>query len=430
MVPMFCIWEGDSLYVSAVLRVSTAVLFGLLTMLIAVPVWAEAPQVTIRATNAEVRDVLTILTGVGEANIILDDSVSGDTTKGSRITLNLTGVPVEEAIDMITKVKGLAYQKHGNIYIIGTQERINKVFEAVRVVKIKYAKAESVKKTIALLIPEERLKVDEANNSLIFTGSAAETARIEQAIAKLDVKYRQVTLEAQVMAVSKGAAKNLGLEWQWSNLPVVPEQTKTTTSTVSGSTSEEITVERDLAGVIQFGRNPEGFRYELQFQAKLNAMVNDGNAKILSRPKVTTIDGQKARILVGDRIPVLVERTENNKTTTTIEYVDAGIKLEYTPRINEDGFITAAVVTEVSTPELVTEMKAYKITTREAETEVRMRDGETLVIGGLIGSDEAKRFSKVPGLGDLPILGSLSRNTSQSKNETEVIIILKAMIVD
>lgn len=425
------------MYNRAAWRIGAAIVLSFLTVLIAAPVVAASPQVTIRVTNAEVRDVLTTLTGVGGASIILDDSISGENAKGgSRITLNLTGVPVEEAIDMITKVKGLAYQKHGNIYIIGTQERINKGFEAVRVVKIKYAKAEDIKKAMVLLIPEDRLKVDEANNSLIFTGSAAEAARVEQAIAAMDVKYRQVTLEAQVMSISKGAAKNLGLEWQWSNLPVGPtEITSTKRDTATDTESKETveaTITRQYGGAIQLGRVPgvPGLNYEFQFQAKLNALINDGDVKILSRPKVTTIDGKKASILVGDRIPVLVERTESNRTTTTIEYVDAGIKLEYTPRINEDGLITAAVRTEVSSPELVTEMKAYKITTREAETEVRMKDGETLIIGGLIGSDESKRFSKVPGLGDLPILGALFRNTSQSKNETEVIIILKAKIVE
>ena len=395
------------------------------------PALAESPRVTIRVNNAEVRDVLTTLAEVGDVSIILDDSILSDSAKGgSRITLQLTEVPVEEAIDMITRVKGLAYQKHGDIFIIGTQERINKGFEAVRIVKIKYATAEDIKKNMMLIIPEQRLKVDEANNSLIYTGLASEAARIEQAIAAIDVKYRQVTLEAQVMAVNKGAAKSLGLEWKWSKLPVVPDQTKTT-STSDNTTTEETTVSRDLPGVIRLGRVPgSSFHYEMQFQATLNAMINDGDAKILSRPKVTTLDGKQARILVGERIPVLIERTENGKTTTTIEYVDAGIKLSYTPRINDNGLITAVVRTEVSTPTLVPEMKAYRITTREAETQVRMKAGETVVIAGLIGSDESKQFSKIPGLGDLPLIGSLFRNTNQTKNETEVIILLKAIIAE
>lgn len=409
------------------LRVVTFLLLFFIFSIWNVPAAAEAPRVTISVNHAEVRDVLTILTGVGGANIIIDDSVvNGGTKDGGRITLQLTDVPIETAIDMITKVKGLAYLRQGDIYIIGTQERINKGFESIRIVKMQYANVADVKQAIELIIPPDRLKLDEASNSLIYTGSVAEAQRVDQAIAAIDVQVKQVTLEAQVMAVNKGAAKDLGLEWQWSSLPNVKQDSSTTDS----NDSNDSTRVRDYPGVIQFGHHPDGFKYEFQFQATLHAMIKDGEVQILSRPKVTTLDGKQARIMVGDRIPVLIERTENNKTTTTIEYVDAGIKLSYTPRIHADGLITAAVRTEVSTPTLEPVMKAYRITTREAETEVRMKDGETIVIGGLIGSDESRQFSKLPGLGDLPILGALFRNTSKTKNETEVIIMLKAKVVE
>lgn len=407
---------------------SRAVVFmSLLLVFIAwgTPVAAEDPCVTISVINAEVRDVLTTLAEVGGVGIILDDSVfTGNTKDDGRITLQLTSVAVETAIDMITKVKGLAYLRQGDIYIIGTQERITKEFESLRTVKIRYAAAADVKQALELIIPAERIKLDEASNSLIYTGSAAEARRIDQALAAIDVQVKQVTLEAQVMAVNKGAAKELGLEWQWSALPAVKQD-----STAGGSNHADTPV-RDYPGVIQFGHHPDGLRYEFQFQSALHAMLKEGEVRVLSRPKVTTLDGRQARIMVGDRIPVLIERTENNRTTTTIEYVDAGIKLSYTPRIHADGLITAAVRTEVSTPTLEPVMKAYRITTREAETEVRMKDGETIVIGGLIGSDESKQFSKLPGLGDLPILGALFRSTSKAKNETEVIIMLKAKIVE
>ena len=126
---------------------------------------------------------------------------------------------------------------------------------------------------------------------------------------------------------------------------------------------------------------------------------------------------------------MLLEKTENGKTTSTIEYIDAGIKLNYTPRINADGYITASVHTEVSTPTLVPEMKAYRVTTREAGTEVRMKDGETMVIGGLIGSEESGGKNKVPFFSDFPLLGKLFQSTHTAKSETEVVIFLTAQIV-
>lgn len=405
------------------LRRRTAVALLLVLLFSAVSAAAETQRVTIRVNNAVLRDVFTLLTDISGANIVFDDSVVAVSDKDDgRITVQLADITVEDAVAMIAKVKGLGYLRQDNIYIIGTPERINKGFESVRSIKLRYVQADAAKQAVLLIIPEDRLRVDAASNSLIYTGSAIEAARVEQAVAALDVECRQIGLEAQVMAVNKGAAKRLGLEWRWSALPQI-KQSETATG------SDDAT-DREYPGVIQFGHDPDGRRYEFQFQAVLNAMLSDGDAKILSRPNVTTLDGSPARIMVGDRIPVLVERTESNRTTMTIEYVDAGIKLSYTPRINRDGVITAEVLTEVSTPTLVPEMKAYRITTREAQTRVRMKDGETIIIGGLIGSDESSQSSQIPWLGDLPIVGALFRHTSQTKNETEVLIMLKAKIME
>ncbi|MBQ7705340.1 MAG: type II and III secretion system protein, partial [Selenomonadaceae bacterium] len=117
-------------------------------------------------------------------------------------------------------------------------------------------------------------------------------------------------------------------------------------------------------------------------------------------------------------------------TTTEIEYRDAGIILKYTPRINADGTITATIHTEVSTPQYVEDLKAYQFNTRSADTTVTVRDGEPMVIGGLIGAEDAKSISKIPVLGDLPILGALFRNHRKSKTESELMIFLTAHVIN
>ncbi|MDT8903884.1 secretin N-terminal domain-containing protein [Anaeroselena agilis] len=381
---------------------------------------AAGPLVNMNVVNTEVRDVLTALASVGGVSIVADDSASG------KITIQLTNVPFETALDLVTKTKGLVYQRMGNVIVVATPEKLSKGFGNVQIIKINYAQAAEIKKTLALIIPEERLKVDQATNSIIFSGSPAEAASIRETLEELDVPYRQISLEAQVVSINKTASKNLGIDWKWSGLPA---KTEYDTSTTSGSTTTQTTVTREYPGVISFGRTPEGRKYEFTFQATLNALLTKGDAKILAKPNITTLDGKQANILIGDRIPVLVEKTENGKTTNTIEYVEAGIRLKYTPRINADGLITAVVHTEVSTPTLVTEMKAYRISTREAETNVRMKDGETMVIGGLINTEESGGKNRIPGLADLPILGKLFESNSKSKSETEVMIFLTARIV-
>ncbi|MBQ4494286.1 MAG: type II and III secretion system protein, partial [Selenomonadaceae bacterium] len=182
-------------------------------------------------------------------------------------------------------------------------------------------------------------------------------------------------------------------------------------------------------GIIKFGRSHEGYPFEFYYGARINALVTDGKAKILSRPNVTTIQGREAVINVGSSVPVPKVSSTNTSTTTSIEYRDAGIILRYTPRINSDGTITAKIHTEVSTPQYIPDMQAYRFNTRSAETTVTVRDGEPMIIGGLIGAEEAKSVSKIPFLGDLPILGALFRNHRKSKSESELIIFLTAHVL-
>ena len=173
------------------------------------------------------------------------------------------------------------------------------------------------------------------------------------------------------------------------------------------------------------------------FNTTINALIANGDGKLLARPNVLTFNGNKATIFIGDQLPVVIPNSATNggTVTYTTSYKNAGITLSYVPRINEDGQISASVFVEVSTPASVTlnvggqKTDAYQITTRSAQTNVRMKDGDTLVIGGLISSIEAKSLSKVPILGDLPILGQFFRNLSKSKTESEVVIFLKAKVV-
>ena len=183
-------------------------------------------------------------------------------------------------------------------------------------------------------------------------------------------------------------------------------------------------------GIIQFGRGPEGHPFEFYYGATINALITDGKAKVLARPNITTIQGHEAVINIGGEVPVTETSVTNSTTTTSISYKEAGIILRYTPRVNGDGTITAEVHTEVSSPLYVEEMKAYRFQSRSADTTVRLRDGETMVIGGLIGSEEAKTLSKVPFLGDLPILGAFFRNVKKSKTDSEIMIFLTAHVLD
>ena len=151
---------------------------------------------------------------------------------------------------------------------------------------------------------------------------------------------------------------------------------------------------------------------------------------MLARPNVTTVQGREALINIGAEVPVPRTTMSDHVTTSAIDYREAGIILRYTPRVTGDGTITARVHTEVSTPVYVEELKAYRFQKRSADTTVRLRDGETMVIGGLIDSDESRSLSKIPFLGDLPVLGVFFRSVRTNKTESELMIFLTARVLD
>lgn len=425
----------------------------------ALPVCLAAPLINMNVVDEDIAPVLHTLAKIGGRNIVIDQAVAG------KITVQFNNVDFDTAMDIVTRVKGLTYQVVGNVVVVTVAEKMGKGFGGMHIFKMQYAQAEDMVASLSVLFADkgstaansngktdsasstastsspggtatgtERLRVDKATNSIVFYGTPAEAEQIRTMLSELDVAYQQVSLEAQVVAINKNASKNLGIEWTWQNTPTYPEYT-TPTSTANSTTgitttTMEDSITRDVRqGTIRYGRSPNGLPYEFYYQAKINALITNGNANILARPNITTINGKEAVINIGESVPLPVTTTQNNITTTSVEYKQVGIILKYTPRVNVDGYITATVHTEVSSPTLVPELKAYRFTTRSADTQVRLKDGETMVIGGLIGKEEAKSMSKIPFLGDLPVLGSLFRNNNNSKNESEVVIFLTAKIV-
>ena len=184
-----------------------------------------------------------------------------------------------------------------------------------------------------------------------------------------------------------------------------------------------------IPGILQVGRGPEGHPFEWYYEAQLHALEQAGKAKVLSRPNVTTLTGREAVIEIGSEVPVPEVETTNRSTTTSFTYHKAGIILRYTPYVSDDGHITAIVHTEVSSPVYVDDLKAYRFNKRSADTSVRLKDGETMVIGGLIGSEEARNYRKIPLLGDLPVLGAFFKNVQKSKQSSEIMIFLTAHIL-
>ena len=408
----------------------------------------------LEAVDVDIRNLLTNIALANNLNIVISDEVQGN------ISVKLSNINAQDMIKIIAENNNYTYQFKDNvIYISKGDKDIN-----LYTVQINYLELDKIAQTINLMLTgnltdkiddkdkktaiNNKVMIDESENTISFYGTLKQYEQIKNFLQEQDKPQKQVSLEAKVTAIQKDAAKDLGVSWEWSKLPQSPEHeitydtVKHTVINEDGS-KEEITDylpvdevtrkwndDENIPGVIRFGKGVDGYPYEFYYAAKIDALISDGKANILARPNITTIQGKEAVINIGSEVPVPTVSTTNSTTTTSIKYREAGIILKCTPRVNEDGIITVKVHTEVSSPMYVEDMKAYRFQKRSADTIVRLKDGQTMVIGGLIGSDEAKQMSKIPFLGDIPILGNLFKHIQKSKSDTEVMIFLTAHEVD
>lgn len=408
----------------------------------------------LEAVDVDIRNLLTSIALANNLNIVISDEVQGN------VSVKLSNINAQDMIKIIAENNNYTYQFKDNIIYISKGDKDINLYT----VQINYLELDKIAQTINLMLtgnlPDKiddkdkktainnKVMIDESENTISFYGTLKQYKQIKNFLQEQDKPQKQVSLEAKVTAIQKDAAKDLGVSWEWSKLPQSPEHeitydtVKHTVINEDGS-KEEITDylpvdevtrkwndDENIPGVIRFGKGVDGYPYEFYYAAKIDALISDGKANILARPNITTIQGKEAVINIGSEVPVPTVSTTNSTTTTSIKYREAGIILKCTPRVNEDGIITVKVHTEVSSPMYVEDMKAYRFQKRSADTIVRLKDGQTMVIGGLIGSDEAKQMSKIPFLGDIPILGNLFKHIQKSKSDTEVMIFLTAREVN
>lgn len=242
----------------------------------------------------------------------------------------------------------------------------------------------------------------------------------------------QIRLEAQIIEINSDYTKNLGIQY-WSQTP----GSNSNSGSSSDNPNNNITV--GTAGLFYGGEDFSSNRkhggwlgsHVANVNVTLQALINEGKARILSRPSITTMSGKTANILIGGRIPIPVSDGNGN---VSIDWHEYGMKLNIEPVVDSEDKITSKVHAEVSTLDYshgvkIDSFSVPGIATREAESEVNVRSGMTMAIGGLINSEDAKIVSKIPLLGDLPIIGRFFRHTSNTRDKREVIILITPTLV-
>ena len=242
----------------------------------------------------------------------------------------------------------------------------------------------------------------------------------------------QIRLEAQIIEINSDYTKNLGIQY-WSQTP----GSNSSSGSSTGNPNNDITV--GTAGLFYGGEDFSSSRkhggwlgsHIANVNVTLQALINEGKARILSRPSITTMSGKTANILIGGRIPIPVSDGNGN---VSIDWHEYGVKLNIEPVVDSEDKITSKVHAEVSTLDYshgvkIDSFSVPGIATREAESEVNVRSGMTMAIGGLINSEDAKIVSKIPLLGDLPIIGRFFRHTSNTRDKRELIILITPTLV-
>jgi general secretion pathway protein D len=258
---------------------------------------------------------------------------------------------------------------------------------------------------------DSAIGIDRRLNAIVLTGTPATIARLKAKIAEIDVPVQSVILETMFVELDESGASNIGLNFNNSNSQIGVATFQSGAFAASGGDSEKIVSSVSL-------------------QAAISAEVQKGHGKIVSKPRIAAQSGSTAKIITGDALPILtsIALSGVNAVSQQVQYVNVGVTLQIAPRISVDGFVTSHVFCVVSS--VTGTSQGYPtISQREAETSATVRDGETFVIGGLTVDSDLSTDSKVPALGDVPGLGQLFHNRTDTRSKTDLYIVVTPRII-
>lgn len=379
--------------------------------------------ITINARNMEISDVLKFIINYTGINVITEKSVKG------KVSLTLKDVYYEKALELICKTNGYAYRKIGNTYVIATDKKLSEAFDVGlnKTYRLQFGKAAEIEKILKGVFKQTGSKVevsvDSRINAVIVSGTQATLDQVSKLIKNIDVPVHQVMMEAKIVEVSTTGLREVGFEWGWGTNGTADENGKflVLNENMAPIANKNMYDPVATAGGPTFSLG-DFFRDRLFFQATLNALERTGDSKVLSNPKVSALNGETANIIVGQKV------IYGGTSDSPPQEKDVGVKLKITPQINDDGYITADVEPEVSfVAEYVQGIP--RIEQRNAKTRVRVRDGEEILIGGLISETDTTSIQKVPVLGNIPILRSLFTNTAKDRKNSELIILITPHIM-
>ncbi len=387
--------------------------------------------------ETDIKNVFRILREVSGKNFAIDKDVTG------KVTMTLDEpVPWDQVLDLVLRMNQLGMSQEGDIVRIATLETLKKEddlrkakLEAYRKAReevkaleplvtryfpVSYSSAvNEVKPHIEKILTKERgnVSVDEKNNQVIVTDTAAVMRQAEEIIRRIDKVTAQVVIEARVVEVSDNFSRELGIDWTMNYGPGLLGDWVTGTDMAMNFPSQA----NSSIGV-SFSRLT-GVPFVLN--AQINALETTGEGKILSSPKILTLDNKKAKIKQGVEYPYL-ERDSSGGSSVKFKNID--LLLEVTPHVTPDNRISLVIFITKNDVAGIT-AGVPSVATNEAQTELLVNDGDTIVIGGIIKASESKGSDGFPVLNSIPLLGWMFKNTTTKKQSNELLIFMTPRIV-
>jgi len=394
-------------------------------------------KVTLEFADAEVRKIFQLLSEVSNKNFVLGDDVTG------AISLKLVNVPWDQALDIILDTKGLDKREDGNIILIKGKGKFKSQAEEEQEIKKALIKAIELKTetfninyaditTIAaqfnsLKSDRGMISQDARTNKVIVKDIPQNLIDMRKLLVQLDVPEKQVMIEARIVEASSSFTRNLGVNWgvhfrdgSASFLGINSLDTGFGGLTSAPPTSGTGTSPGGSMG-ISFGT----LSSNIQLDMRLNAAASAGMVKIVSTPKVATLNNKTAKITQGQQIPYTSSTSDKVET----KFIEAALSLEVTPHINANGTIGMKIDAKNDSPGQSTGSGAPPINKKQATTEMLLRDGETTVIGGIYVDSDNTSDDGVPYLMDIPLLGKLFKTNNKTKTKTELLIFITPRIL-
>lgn len=383
-------------------------------------------KVTANLKQAPLSDVVQQLADQGGYNTITWGMLGGT------VDANLKDVPLTQALELILQGTPFTFAMQDSILVIGDRNPASSSGQALAVTEIYYLRHLRADKVVPLLpknLPLQGIQAIAELNALMLSGTTESNAKVKEFLQTIDQEVPQVVIEAVIVEFTRKKVSEIGVKKKTGDIPAVGKSVDgpslTFKSHIDGSSSRQTSIGPfELATLTLLPQD---------FMLQLNAMENAELAKVLARPRLTTLNGQPATINIGNSDYFQVSTTNTNGIVSSdYRAFNSGITLTITPYLTKSGFITAEIKPEIRTPLSAATGDANKppsTSTRSLSTNVRLLDGQTLVLGGLIQTVDLKAQEGLPILSAIPLIGRLFSYHTQNKQTTELAIYITPRVM-